>query len=322
MFENYCEPKYDEFSMSNVFGIKDYDFSGNIPTHFEQNLSSCLQQTFGEKEEQNNIKVEENEFNELNNTFSVLNGHQQSEEDFNLKLFNPLNSVKVNDMDVKIFDDLGKDKKMNEKKKEKSFQVFNLKKTNNISIKCEQFNQINVKAFSENISQRTQRIDYGKKYFKTNFSSFLKKYANRLIQKSCLPTNLKQKISSPNSLSFTSNVNDSDNLAFLSFSVQKIFSYYKERYKYQNSLQIKNQKKIENIMNYIENCENKLKFEKIYSFFKMSLEDAYELFYESEDFKRYAGTSKAIEQDKEFKAQKRISLLGKNGFIKMIKINK
>ena len=236
MFENYFEPKYDEFSMSNAFGIKDYDFSRNIPTHFEQNLSSCLQQTFGEKEEQNNIKVEENEFNELNNTFSVLNGHQQSEEDFNLKLFNPLNSVKVNDMDVKIFDDLGKDKKMNEKKKEKSFQVSNLKKTNNISIKCEQFNQINVKAFSENISQRTQRIDYGKKYFKTNFSSFLKKYANRLIQKSCLPKNLKLKISSPNSLSFTSNVKDSDNLAFLSFSVQEIFCYYKESNKCQNSL--------------------------------------------------------------------------------------
>ena len=72
-------------------------------------------------------------------------------------------------------------------------------------------------------------------------------------------------------------------------------------------------------MNYIENCENDSKYEKIYSFFKMSLEDAYELFYESEEFKRYAETSKAIEQDKEFKAQKRISLLEKNGYIKMIK---
>jgi hypothetical protein len=210
-------------------------------------------------------------------------------------------------------------KKMNEKKKEKSFQVFNLKKTSNASIKSEQLNPVIVKAFSEKIYQR---IDYGKKYFKTNFSSFLKNYANRLIQKSYLPKNLKQKISSPNSLSFTSNVNDSDNLAFLSFSVQKIFCYYKESNRCQNSLQIKNQKKIENIMNYIENCENDSKYEKIYSFFKMSLEDAYELFYESEEFKRYAETSKAIEQDKEFKAQKRISLLEKNGFIKMIKICK
>jgi hypothetical protein len=319
MYENYYE--YDESSKSNPFTIKDNDFSGNIPTHFEPNLSSCFQQTFGEREDQNIFNLGENEFNESNNNFSVLNGHQQqSEEDFILKPLNPLNSLKVNDIDSKIFDAREKEeKKMNEKKKEKSFQVFNLKKTSNASIKSEQLNPVIVKAFSEKIYQR---IDYGKKYFKTNFSSFLKNYANRLIQKSYLPKNLKQKISSPNSLSFTSNVNDSDNLAFLSFSVQKIFCYYKESNRCQNSLQIKNQKKIENIMNYIENCENDSKYEKIYCFFKMSLEDAYELFYESEEFKRYAETSKAIEQDKEFKAQKRISLLEKNGFIKMIKICK
>ena len=75
-------------------------------------------------------------------------------------------------------------------------------------------------------------------------------------------------------------------------------------------------------MNYIENCENDSKFEKIYSFFKMSLEDAYELFYESEEFKRHAGKSKAIKQDKEFKAQKRITRLKKKRLIKMIKSTK
>ena len=317
MYENYYE--YDESSKSNPFTIKDNDFSGNIPTHFEPNLSSCFQQTFTEREDQNIFNLEENKFNESNNNFSVLNGHQQqSEEDFILKPLNPLNSLKENDIDSKIFDAREKEeKKMNEKKKEKGFQVFNLKKASNASIKSEKLNQVIVKAFSEKIYQR---IDYGKKFFKTNFSSFLKNHANRLIQKSYLPKNLKQKISSPNSLSFTSNVNDSDNLAFLSFSIQKIFCYYKESNRCQNSLQIKNQKKIENIMNYIENCENDSKYEKIYSFFKMSLEDAYELFYESEEFKRYAETSKAIEQDKEFKAQKRISLLEKNGYIKMIKI--
>ena len=75
-------------------------------------------------------------------------------------------------------------------------------------------------------------------------------------------------------------------------------------------------------MNYIENCENDSKFKKIYSFFKMSLEDAYELFYESEEFKRHAGKSKAIKQDKEFKAQKRITRLKKKRIFKMIKSNK
>ena len=54
----------------------------------------------------------------------------------------------------------------------------------------------------------------------------------------------------------------------------------------------------------------------------MRLEDAYELFYESEEFRKYAENSKVIEQDKEYKAQNRISLLEKNGFIKMIKMCK
>jgi hypothetical protein len=309
----------EETSMKNIFSCEDDNYSYNMGDPFELNpFPSCIHQTFQEKEFQNN--KEENKFNESNNNFSILNGNQQSEEAFNLKPLNPLNAVKVNDTDAKIFDAPEKEeKKINKKQNGKNFQVFNLKKTYFTSKETAQLNPVIVKAFSKKISQR---IDYGKKYFKTNFSSFLKKYANRLIQKSCLPKILKQNISSPNSLSFTSNVNDSDNLAFLSFSVQKIFCYYKESNKCQNSRQIKNQKKIENIMNYIENCENESKFEKIYSFFKMNLEDAYELFYESEEFKRYAGTSKAIEQDKEFKAQKRISLLEKNGFIKMIKICK
>ena len=306
----------EEKSVNNIFFREDENYSDNMGDPFRLSpFPSYINQTFQEKEFQNN--KEENEFNESNNNISLLNGHQQSEEDFNLKPLNLLNAVKVNDTDIKIFDSPEKEeRKMNEKQQGKNLQIFNLKKTNYTSKETAQLNPVIVKAFSEKISQR---IDYGKKFFKTNFSSFLKKFANRLIKNSCLPKNLKLKISSPNSLSFTSNVKDSDNLAFLSFSVQEIFCYYKESNKCQNSLQIRNQKKIENIMNYIENCENDSKFEKIDSFFKMSLEDAYELFYESKEFKRYAKTSKAIELDKEFKAQKRISLLEKNGFIMMIK---
>ena len=302
MSESFSEHKNDESSMSKPISSNDHDISGNIQTHFEINLPSCFQQTFREREEQNIFNVEENEFNESNNNFSVLNGHQQSEEELILKSDNPFISLQVNDIDGKIVDAEEK-----EEKKEKSFQGVNLKKnTSNSSIKSGQLNPVIVKPFSEKIK----------------FSLFLENYANRLIQNSFLPKNLKQNISSPNFLSFTSNVKDSDNLAFLSFSVQKIFCYYKERNKCQNSLQIKNQKKIENIMNYIENCENDSKFEKIYSFFKMSLEDAYELFYESEEFKRHAGKSKAIKQDKEFKAQKRITRLKKKRLIKMIKSTK
>ena len=75
-------------------------------------------------------------------------------------------------------------------------------------------------------------------------------------------------------------------------------------------------------MNFIENCEDESKYEKISSFFKMSLENAYELFFESDDFKNYTKDSKSIYLDKEFKIQKGFSLLEKNGFLKMIKMCK
>ena len=204
----------------------------------------------------------------------------------------------------------------NEKQKEIS---FNVKKTNYTSQENEQLNPVMVQPDTTNIAKR---IDYCKKYFKTNFVKFLKKHANKLIQSSCLPKELKQNISSPNSLSFTGNTNDADNVAFLDFSVQKIFGYYKEGNKSKNSLQIKNQKKIGDIMNFIENCEDESKYEKISSFFKMSLENAYELFFESDDFKNYTKDSKSIYLDKEFKIQKGFSLLEKNGFLKMIKMCK
>ena len=317
MFDNYSAPNYDEYSISNILCCEDDNYSENMPNPFELcPLHSGLHQTFPEKEFQNN-QVEKNELNDSIN-LSILNGHQQSEVDFNLRPLNSLNKVEINAINDNILDAPEKEeKKMNEKQKEKNVQVSNLKKTYFTSKESEQLNPVIVKPGSKKIAIR---IDYGKKYFKTKFSAFLKDHANRLIKKSCLPKELKKNISSPNSLSFTSNVNDSDNLAFLSFTVREIFCYSKGGYK--NSLQIKNQKKIENIMNFIENCENDEKFENIYSFFKMSLEDAYELFYESEEFKKYAGNSKVIEQDKEYKAQNRISLLEKNGFIKMIKMCK
>lgn len=53
----------------------------------------------------------------------------------------------------------------------------------------------------------------------------------------------------------------------------------------------------------------------------MSLEDAYELYYKDEAFKKYAEDGKAIYLDQEFKAQNGFSLLEKNGFIKVVKMH-
>ena len=163
-----------------------------------------------------------------------------------------------------------------------------------------------------------KRIDYGQKYFKTKFSKFLKRLGNRKIEESKLPEKFQNyKLSLPNHISFTGNSKELENYHFLFFTVQQIFSYYKNE-KSKNSLQKKNKTIIDEILAFIEQNGNE-KYENLKSFFTMTLERAYEIFYESKDFKEYANDPKAIELDKEFKAQKKDSLLEKYGFIKMCK---
>ena len=52
----------------------------------------------------------------------------------------------------------------------------------------------------------------------------------------------------------------------------------------------------------------------------MTIEEAYKLLEESEDFKKFAMDPKTILLDKEFKNKNDFSLLEKNGFIKYIKM--
>lgn len=167
----------------------------------------------------------------------------------------------------------------------------------------------------------SKRIDYALKYFKTFFSRYLKDQSNKVKSKSLLPSELKkQNIFSPNHISYTGNPKESDDYKFLSFSVQDILTYYKGENS-KNSLQKKNKETIERILNFIDESGKEEKYEEVKAFFKMSLEDAYELYYKDEAFKKYAEDKKAIYLDQEFKAQNGFSLLEKNGFIKVVKMH-
>ena len=173
---------------------------------------------------------------------------------------------------------------------------------------------------SNNYKKHSTRIDYLLKAFKTNFSSFIKIKINNLLQASLLPEDLKKlEISTPNSIDFSSNVTIKNNYNFLSFTVQEILCYYKK-----NNSRNRNQKKnkivIEKILKYIED-KNEDNFEKILSFLKMSLEDAYINFYDSTIFFQYARDENTLIGDKEFKAIYGFSLLEKYGFIKLLKMN-
>lgn len=233
---------------------------------------------------------------EINNQLNLF------EEEPNFKIGDPLINLKKNKEDIPILDDI---QKPNVKK------VFGIKSTAFTSKENEQNNP-------EKIIECQKRIDYGQKYFKTKFSKFLKKLGNNIIKNSGLPAHFQNyKLSSPNHISFTGNSKEKDNYNFLFFTVQQIFCYYKND-NCKISLQKKNKKIIEEILAFIQQNENE-KYENIKSFFSMSLEKAYEVYYESKDFEDYAADPKSVELDKEFKAQKKDSLLEKYGFIKMCK---
>jgi hypothetical protein len=171
------------------------------------------------------------------------------------------------------------------------------------------------------IKKRLKRNDYIKKFFKTSFNKFLKKLANKIIKKSKLPKKFKQKkIYTPSRLSFTAITSKSDNCKFLSFTIKKVLTYYKkENCKNKNKYQKKNKENIEEILKFINESKDESVYEEIKFFFNMTLEEAYELFYQDAEFKKFQEDKKVIEIDDEVKVINRVSLREKNGFIQLVK---
>ena len=199
--------------------------------------------------------------------------------------------------------------------KKEDANTDNLKKTKNSSNENQKSIQLLIKFKSYQETKLQMRIDYAKNHFKRYISKFLKNYANNLIK------NISDKrLFLPNYQSFTGNPTEKDNYLFLSFSIQEIFGHCKKEGQ-KNRYQKKNLELIENILNILNNNElgNNVKYKEIQSFFKMNFEKAIELFYNSQDFEKYANDPKTKYLDKEFKAQKGFSLLEPNGFIKMVK---
>ena len=110
-----------------------------------------------------------------------------------------------------------------------------------------------------------------------------------------------------------------NNSNLLLFSVKDIFCYKNKKLK-KNS-QIKNEKCINNLLDYINEFydEDKENYEKIISFLNMNIQDVFELFEESKEFEYYRTNEKVIIHNKTFKQKYGFCLIEKNGFIKMIK---
>lgn len=178
--------------------------------------------------------------------------------------------------------------------------------------------QKNANELKSNSKEILKRNDYAKKYFKTHFCKFLKNHANKIIQKSMLPKKFKKKkIYAPNSLSFTANTKQSEDYKFLFFSIKKILTYYIKNKK--NKYQKQNKETIEEILNFIDESEDESIYEEVKSFFNMTLENAYELFYQDEEFTRYKEDEKVIKNDEEVKLINRVSFREKYGFTQFVK---
>lgn len=170
------------------------------------------------------------------------------------------------------------------------------------------------------------RIDYSIKNFKVFLMQFLKDYGNNLIKDCNFTDELKnKKLFSASYKYFTGVSSEQFNKRALKFTMEEIFTYPSTNVKKNdNRLQMQNKEIIGKIKEYIrENYEDEdtipEEMEKVEGFFKMQLQEAIHLFYDSKQFNKYASSQKTIFLNEQFKKFKGFSLSEKNGFIRHLR---
>lgn len=157
------------------------------------------------------------------------------------------------------------------------------------------------------------------KHFKAIFVKYLKNKINNL-KDICFPSFILNRFSTPN-YRFTGNAKEIDNYNFLFLSIKEILIYNEneknENRQYNNKL----------LIEYIEKNEKKAKDKKTYHelifYLNNKLEYAYYEFYDNKDeFDKLQSDKDCIFYDKYFKKETGMSLLEKNGFLKVIKNKK
>ena len=161
------------------------------------------------------------------------------------------------------------------------------------------------------------RFDYGKKYWKVKISQDLTECINQSIKNSDLPKNLKKTISKPDSLLFTSNVNESDNCYFLEQDLKTILTFGKgETRKISN-----NYDKISKIYKFFKKIGyNNLsdKMLEIKNLFEMKYEDFIKKFYESEEFENFKNEENTIFYDEGTKKKEGFRIYENYGLIRIL----
>ena len=212
----------------------------------------------------------------------------------NINTFN--NQQKIN------YNDDNKNKEIDKKERKIKFILSNknMEKNNN----------------SNNVTNYLYRKDAYYKHFKSIFAKYIKNKSNRL-KNICFPNFNKNNFSALSS-KYTGNPKEKDNYKFLSFTIKELLSYGKDEKnknrQYNNQLIIK----------YIEENKTMAKDKKVYmeliKFLNENVEITLINFYKDNcQFEMINSDSKCQFYDTYFKSQTGISLLEKNGFIKILK---
>ena len=166
---------------------------------------------------------------------------------------------------------------------------------------------------SEEKAQDLKKISLQRSYFKkynSKFKSYITEYANKLFRKYLLCGKIKRPKVSLHKFNPKKEKKDKNKL--LSFTMKKMFCFHKR----------KNKIIIKRILGFIKSKKfdcNK-KYEYVKSFLSLKIGEAIHKFEESEKFKEFISDQSIILIDKDIKLQMGFSILEKNAFEKMIKM--
>ena len=170
-----------------------------------------------------------------------------------------------------------------------------------------------IKITNDNQNNNIYRKDAYYKHFKSLFAKYIKDKANKL-KNICFPHFNKNNFFSI-SYKYTGNPKEKDNLQFLSFSIKDLLIYGKDKKlknrQYYNELLIK----------YIEeqkfNLKDKIIYTELINFLNNTVENELIIFYQENNIIK--NDMKCLFFDEYYKSETNISLIEKNGFIKILK---
>ena len=179
--------------------------------------------------------------------------------------------------------------------------------------------KLSVKSMQENLKKEKKNYVYRKdayyKHFKALFAKYIRNKVNNL-KNICFPNFNKNNFAAL-SYKFTGNPKEKDNIKFLSMKIKDLLILGKDE-------EIKNrQYNNELLIKYIENNRelsiDKNKYEELISCLDETLENELVEFYNNKiEFENINKDIKCLIFDKHFKNETGISLLEKNGFIKIL----